>query len=103
MLEEPQPTIADIERHTYAPSAVDAVYPNDYTGLPNYYAPLHSGWVTMADGQAYADITLAALEDRVTDPEESVSLKLAVDASYGVSRRIDLQLALTCGRCVAWL
>jgi 2-oxoisovalerate dehydrogenase E1 component alpha subunit len=31
---EPRPTAADVERFTYAPSSVDAVYPNDYTGLP---------------------------------------------------------------------
>jgi 2-oxoisovalerate dehydrogenase E1 component alpha subunit len=34
VLAEPQPTAADVERHTYAPSPVDAVYPEDYTGLP---------------------------------------------------------------------
>jgi 2-oxoisovalerate dehydrogenase E1 component alpha subunit len=33
-LREPQPTPADVERHTYAPSPVDVVYPGDYTGLP---------------------------------------------------------------------
>jgi 2-oxoisovalerate dehydrogenase E1 component alpha subunit len=33
-LNEPRPTAADVERHTYAPSSVDAVYPEDYTGLP---------------------------------------------------------------------
>ena len=32
---EPKPTAADVLRHTYAPSPVDAVYPEDYTGLPN--------------------------------------------------------------------
>jgi 2-oxoisovalerate dehydrogenase E1 component alpha subunit len=32
---EPKPTVADIFTHTYAPSPVDAVYPEDYTGLPN--------------------------------------------------------------------
>ncbi len=31
---EPRPTPADVERYTYAPSEVDAVYPGDYTGLP---------------------------------------------------------------------
>lgn len=31
---EPRPTAADINRYTYAPSEVDAVYPEDYTGLP---------------------------------------------------------------------
>ena len=31
---EPRPTAADVEKHTYAPSPVDAVYPEDYTGLP---------------------------------------------------------------------
>jgi 2-oxoisovalerate dehydrogenase E1 component alpha subunit len=31
---EPKPTVADVDTHTYAPSAVDAVYPVDYTGLP---------------------------------------------------------------------
>jgi 2-oxoisovalerate dehydrogenase E1 component alpha subunit len=31
---EPKPTPADVERHTYAPSSVDAIYPGDYTGLP---------------------------------------------------------------------
>jgi 2-oxoisovalerate dehydrogenase E1 component alpha subunit len=34
-LAEPQPTAADVEKHTYAPSEVDAVYPGDYTGLPD--------------------------------------------------------------------
>lgn len=34
VLSEPMPTPADVERHTYAPSEVDAVYPRDYTGLP---------------------------------------------------------------------
>ncbi len=33
-LTEPQPTAADIPRYTYAPSPVDAIYPDDYTGLP---------------------------------------------------------------------
>jgi 2-oxoisovalerate dehydrogenase E1 component alpha subunit len=33
-LREPRPTPADVEKHTYAPSVVDAVYPRDYTGLP---------------------------------------------------------------------
>jgi 2-oxoisovalerate dehydrogenase E1 component alpha subunit len=33
-LGEPRPTVADVEKHTYAPSTVDAVYPEDYTGLP---------------------------------------------------------------------
>jgi 2-oxoisovalerate dehydrogenase E1 component alpha subunit len=31
---EPQPVPADVEKYTYAPSPVDAVYPGDYTGLP---------------------------------------------------------------------
>jgi 2-oxoisovalerate dehydrogenase E1 component alpha subunit len=35
VLAEPMPTPADIDRHTYAPSEVDAVYPEDYTGLPS--------------------------------------------------------------------
>ena len=33
-LAEPAPAAADVEKHTYAPSTVDAVYPGDYTGLP---------------------------------------------------------------------
>jgi 2-oxoisovalerate dehydrogenase E1 component alpha subunit len=33
-LSEPKPTPEDINRFTYAPSPVDAVYPDDYTGLP---------------------------------------------------------------------
>jgi 2-oxoisovalerate dehydrogenase E1 component alpha subunit len=33
-LAEPQPGPEDVRRHTYAPSPVDAVYPDDYTGLP---------------------------------------------------------------------
>jgi len=33
-LDEPKPTPADVEKHTYAPSEHDAVYPCDYTGLP---------------------------------------------------------------------
>jgi 2-oxoisovalerate dehydrogenase E1 component alpha subunit len=32
---EPKPTIDDIHRHTYAASTVDAVYPEDFTGLPS--------------------------------------------------------------------
>ncbi|MEI7687056.1 MAG: thiamine pyrophosphate-dependent dehydrogenase E1 component subunit alpha [Planctomycetota bacterium] len=31
---EPKPRVQDIERFTYAPSRVDAVYPDDFTGLP---------------------------------------------------------------------
>jgi 2-oxoisovalerate dehydrogenase E1 component alpha subunit len=31
---EPRPSVTDIEKYTYAPSTVDAVYPGDYTGLP---------------------------------------------------------------------
>ncbi|MFO0851244.1 MAG: thiamine pyrophosphate-dependent dehydrogenase E1 component subunit alpha [Gemmataceae bacterium] len=31
---EPKPTKADVYKHTYADSPVDAVYPKDYTGLP---------------------------------------------------------------------
>lgn len=34
VLHEEQPTAADVEHHTYAPSDVDVVYPIDYTGLP---------------------------------------------------------------------
>jgi 2-oxoisovalerate dehydrogenase E1 component alpha subunit len=33
-LSEPQPRPEDVEKYTYAPSEVDAVYPGDYTGLP---------------------------------------------------------------------
>jgi 2-oxoisovalerate dehydrogenase E1 component alpha subunit len=33
-LDEPRPTPEDVNRFTYAPSAVDGVYPQDYTGLP---------------------------------------------------------------------
>jgi 2-oxoisovalerate dehydrogenase E1 component alpha subunit len=33
-LSEPRPTPEDVNRFTYAPSSVDAVYPGDYTGLP---------------------------------------------------------------------
>jgi 2-oxoisovalerate dehydrogenase E1 component alpha subunit len=34
-LDEPRPTPDDIHRFTYAPSPVDPVYPDDYTGLPS--------------------------------------------------------------------
>ena len=34
-LAEPDPRAEDIEKYTYAPSDVDAVYPGDYTGLPH--------------------------------------------------------------------
>jgi 2-oxoisovalerate dehydrogenase E1 component alpha subunit len=34
VLNEPMPTADDVEKYTYAPSPVDAVYPEDYTGLP---------------------------------------------------------------------
>lgn len=33
-MREPKPRPQDVERFTYAPSTVDAVYPEDYTGLP---------------------------------------------------------------------
>jgi 2-oxoisovalerate dehydrogenase E1 component alpha subunit len=33
-LSEPKPTPDDVPKHTYAASRVDAVYPGDYTGLP---------------------------------------------------------------------
>jgi 2-oxoisovalerate dehydrogenase E1 component alpha subunit len=33
-MKEAEPTAADVYRFTYAASAVDAVYPGDYTGLP---------------------------------------------------------------------
>jgi 2-oxoisovalerate dehydrogenase E1 component alpha subunit len=33
-VKEPKPTTADVYRFTYAPSPVDVVYPEDYTGLP---------------------------------------------------------------------
>jgi 2-oxoisovalerate dehydrogenase E1 component alpha subunit len=34
VLTEPMPQASDVEKHTYAPSPVDVVYPEDYTGLP---------------------------------------------------------------------
>jgi 2-oxoisovalerate dehydrogenase E1 component alpha subunit len=34
-LAEPKPTPADVYKHSYAPSPVDVVYPEDYTGLPS--------------------------------------------------------------------
>ena len=34
VLQEPAPTPNDVPKHTYSPSRVDAVYPDDYTGLP---------------------------------------------------------------------
>lgn len=34
VINEPLPTPEDVERYTYYPSPVDAVYPGDYTGLP---------------------------------------------------------------------
>jgi 2-oxoisovalerate dehydrogenase E1 component alpha subunit len=33
-LSEPDPAVTDIPKYTYADSPVDAVYPGDYTGLP---------------------------------------------------------------------
>ncbi len=33
-MSEPRPTPDDVDVHTYAPSRVDRVYPEDYTGLP---------------------------------------------------------------------
>jgi len=33
-LSEPMPQPSDVEKYTYAPSPVDVVYPEDYTGLP---------------------------------------------------------------------
>ncbi len=33
-MEEARPLPEDVEKHTYAPSQVDSVYPDDYTGLP---------------------------------------------------------------------
>jgi 2-oxoisovalerate dehydrogenase E1 component alpha subunit len=34
-MREAKPAPSDVEKHTYAASAVDAVYPGDYTGLPS--------------------------------------------------------------------
>jgi 2-oxoisovalerate dehydrogenase E1 component alpha subunit len=34
VMTEPQPTPEDVNRFSYAPSSVDVVYPEDYTGLP---------------------------------------------------------------------
>lgn len=34
-MSEPAPTPEDVEKFTYAPSKVDPVYPDDYTGLPD--------------------------------------------------------------------
>jgi len=34
VLNDPEPTAEDVEKFTYAPSEVDAVYPKDYDGLP---------------------------------------------------------------------
>ncbi len=34
VMQEPKPRPEDVEKLTYAPSPVDAVYPDDYTGLP---------------------------------------------------------------------
>jgi 2-oxoisovalerate dehydrogenase E1 component alpha subunit len=34
-MQEPMPRAEDVEKYTYAPSAVDQVYPDDYTGLPS--------------------------------------------------------------------
>ena len=34
VLAEPEPTIDDIRKHTFSASPVDAVYPEDFTGLP---------------------------------------------------------------------
>jgi 2-oxoisovalerate dehydrogenase E1 component alpha subunit len=31
---EPRPTAGDVYKFTYAPSKVDLIYPDDYTGLP---------------------------------------------------------------------
>ncbi len=33
-LQEPKPQPEDVEKFTYAPSSVDPIYPDDYTGLP---------------------------------------------------------------------
>ena len=33
-MREAKPKASDVERHTYAPSPVDDVYPEDFTGLP---------------------------------------------------------------------
>ena len=33
-MKEAEPSRDDVEKFTYAPSDVDAVYPKDYTGLP---------------------------------------------------------------------
>jgi 2-oxoisovalerate dehydrogenase E1 component alpha subunit len=35
VLAEPMPTLEDVNKYTYAPSDVDEVYPDDYTGLPS--------------------------------------------------------------------
>ena len=37
VMKEPRPQPEDVERHTFAPSMVDRIYPRDYTGLPHVY------------------------------------------------------------------
>jgi 2-oxoisovalerate dehydrogenase E1 component alpha subunit len=39
VLKEPRPRAEDVEKYTFADSPVDAVYPGDYTGLPNDAPP----------------------------------------------------------------
>ena len=39
VMKEPMPKPEDVHRFTYAPSTTDAVYPNDYTGLPGRETP----------------------------------------------------------------
>jgi 2-oxoisovalerate dehydrogenase E1 component alpha subunit len=34
VMKEPKPEAGDVEKFTYAPSSVDPIYPEDYTGLP---------------------------------------------------------------------
>lgn len=38
VINEPRPQPQHVEKHTYAPSSVDTIYPRDYNGLPDHAA-----------------------------------------------------------------
>ena len=49
VMKEPRPRPEDVEKFTYADSPVDAVYPGDYTGLPNDTPPGQQGVKSVLD------------------------------------------------------
>src|SRR5262249_55802276 len=56
----------------------------DYNGLPNFDPDHQQAWVGIPTGQAYAALTIAAIDDAAYEGSESVTLTVVADPNYGV-------------------